>query len=202
MQIKPPFVLSVAAGLFIGIGGTVFLSCDNRVVGAILFSVALLSICYLGLFLFTGKIGYIAVQHDKQSVVSVIVTLIGNILGTLTAGLLTGYMKPAVIETARGLCENKLLLLAPMQVVVAGIFCGILMYTAVELFKTNNTPAGIFFCVPVFILAGFEHSIADMYYFFTARMFTGEVLVFLLLVVFGNTIGGMLVPWLKKVAGV
>ncbi len=201
MQIKPPFVLSVAAGLFIGIGGTVFLSCDNRVVGAILFSVALLSICYLGLFLFTGKIGYIAVQHDKQSVVSVIVTLIGNILGTLTAGLLTGYMKPAVIETARGLCENKLLL-APMQVVVAGVFCGILMYTAVELFKTNNTPVGIFFCVPVFILAGFEHSIADMYYFFTARMFTGEVLVFLLLVVFGNTIGGMLVPWLKKVAGV
>lgn len=201
MQIKTPFVLSITAGLYIGIGGAVFLSCDNRVVGAILFSVALLSICYLGLFLFTGKIGYMAVQHDKQSVAAVIVTLVGNIIGTLIAGLLAGYMKPALMETARSLCENKLLL-APMQVVIAGIFCGILMYTAVELFKTNQTPAGIFFCVPVFILAGFEHSIADMYYFFTARMFTGEVFVFLLLVVLGNSIGGMLVPWLKKVAGV
>ena len=44
-------ILSLAAGVFISIGGTVFLSCEDRVVGAVLFSVGLLSICCMGLFL-------------------------------------------------------------------------------------------------------------------------------------------------------
>ena len=84
---------------------------------------------------------------------------------------------------------------------MAAIFCGILMYTAVEVFKTGKSPLGIFFCVPAFIIAGFEHSIADMFYFFSARMFSGEVAVFLLVVVIGNSVGGMLLPWLKLLAG-
>lgn len=200
MQLKAPFFLSVTAGLFIGIGGCVFLSCESKVVGAVLFAVALLSICYLGLFLFTGKIGYIAVQHDRQSVAAVIVTLIGNFIGTLIAGLAAGVYKPALMETAQTLCSGKLLL-EPSQALIAGIFCGVMMYTAVELFKTGKNTAGIFFCVPVFILSGFEHSIADMFYFFTARMFTTDVFAFLAIVVVGNTIGGMLVPFMKQLAG-
>ena len=51
-------LLSLPAGVFIGIGGTVFLSCENRYVGAVLFSVGLLAICCMGLFLFTGRVGY------------------------------------------------------------------------------------------------------------------------------------------------
>jgi len=197
---KTPFFLSVAAGLFIGIGGSVFLACDSRYVGAVLFAVALLSICYLGLYLYTGKIGYIAMNHDKASVLAVLVTLCGNFLGTLASGLAVGYVKPAYMETAQAMCETKLLA-APGQVFLAGVFCGILMYTAVELYKSGKTPLGILFCVPVFILAGFEHSVADMFYFFTARLFTGETFLFLLIVVLGNTVGGMLIPWLKLAAG-
>lgn len=49
--------LSVCAGLLIAIGGSVFLSCENRYIGAMLFSVALLCICYRGYYLYTGKIG-------------------------------------------------------------------------------------------------------------------------------------------------
>ena len=48
--------------------------------------------------------------------------------------------------------------------------------------------------VPVFILAGFEHSIADMFYFFCAGSFTLPSFCFLLMVVLGNSIGGMIVP--------
>ena len=75
------------------------------------------------------------------------------------------------------------------------------MYLAVEIYKSKQTPVGILFCVPVFILAGFEHSIADLFYFFTARIVNGEMAWFLLLVVVGNSVGGMLIPWLKMAAG-
>lgn len=200
MKLRYPFFLSIAAGILIGIGGSVFLACENRVVGAVLFAVALLSICYLGLYLYTGKIGYVALQHDRQSVAAVAVTLVGNLIGTLASGLAVGYIKPNYVVTAADLCEKKLTML-PGQIFLAGVFCGILMYIAVEVFKSHHTPVGILFCVPVFILAGFEHSVADMFYFFTARMMTGEVFLFLLIVVLGNTVGGMLLPWLKMAAG-
>ena len=49
-----------------------------------------------------------------------------------------------------------------------------------------------------FILCGFEHSIADMFYFAAARAFSFEYALFILIVVLGNAIGGMLVPFVKK----
>lgn len=43
------FVLAVLAGIAIGIGGIVYLSVDNKVVGALLFTVGLYTICIHGL---------------------------------------------------------------------------------------------------------------------------------------------------------
>ena len=40
---------SIAAGIFIGIGGSVFLAIENKIVGAVFFTVALLCICQLDL---------------------------------------------------------------------------------------------------------------------------------------------------------
>jgi len=48
----------------IGVGAVIYLSLENKVIGALLFSVGLLSICCLGLNLFTGKIGYVV--ENKQ----------------------------------------------------------------------------------------------------------------------------------------
>ena len=72
------------------------------------------------------------------------------------------------------------------------------MFLAVDILKNAKTPVGIVFCVPVFILAGFEHSIADMFYFFTARLFTGEMILFLVIVVLGNTVSQRLLPRVKN----
>lgn len=200
MQIRKPLFLSVGAGIYVSIAGSAFFGSDNRYIGSALFCVALVAICYQGLYLFTGKIGYLANTHDQQSIVDVLLTLLGNGLGTLACGLAAGYIKPGYRDIAAAMCQNKLAL-SLGQAFVAAVFCGILMYTAVEVFKTGKSPLGIFFCVPAFIIAGFEHSIADMFYFFSARMFSGEVAVFLLVVVIGNSVGGMLLPWLKLLAG-
>ena len=60
---------------------------------------------------------------------------------------------------------------------------------------------GILFCVPVFILAGFEHSIADMFYFFLARSFGADSFLFLTIVVLGNSLGGVFIPFIQALKG-
>ena len=47
------FLYSVLGGVCIGIGGVVFLSCENKVVGAVFFCLGLFAICTFGFNLFT-----------------------------------------------------------------------------------------------------------------------------------------------------
>ena len=47
------------AGIMIGIGGVVFLSLNNKILGATFFSIGLLVICMFDMYLYTGKIGYV-----------------------------------------------------------------------------------------------------------------------------------------------
>jgi len=197
---KKSILEGLAAGIFIGIGGAVYLSCENKVVGAVLFAVALLSICLLGLQLFTGKVGMIVLSHTKADWISLIGCLIGNLLGTLASSFIVGFARPALRDTAAGLAANKLAIDSVLTIFCAAILCGILMYTAVACYKQKNTISAIFFCVPVFILSGFEHSIADMFYFFLAGSFGLSTWIFLAVVVLGNSVGGMLIPALTTLA--
>ena len=215
-EIQKVFWLSILAGILIGIGGSVFLMCKNTAtnlpelgtfIGAVFFCVALLSICYFGFYLYTGKIGYIVYSHTKADVFSVLVGLIGNFLGAVGSGLLLSYVKPEYNAVSSAICNSKLnyMLNNGFQgyfgVFILGVFCGILMFVAVNVFKENKSIVGILFGIPVFILCGFEHSIADMFYFGAANnIFNLNSLLFLLLVVLGNTIGGMLIPVLKNLS--
>jgi len=197
-EILRSLLLAVGAGIFIGIGGTVLLSVDDRVVGAVLFSVALLSICMLGMYLFTGKVGYLVHSHSGTDVLSVLAGLVGNGIGCWLSAAGVRLCRPALIARAQALVAPKLEQ-SWYYAVAAGIFCGILMYTAVQIYRDKHSVAGIFFCVPVFILAGFEHSIADMFYFFCAGAYSGEMIGFLLLVVLGNAIGGWIMPLISRI---
>ena len=80
--------------------------------------------------------------------------------------------------------------------------CGILMYVAVGIWRESKTQMGVVFAIPVFILSGYEHSIADMFYFSLAgTVFRPQSLLFLLLVVLGNSIGGLFIPFLQLLKG-
>ena len=78
----------ICAGILISIGGSVFLSCENKVVGALLFTVALLCICYKGYSLFTGKVGYLPEKADKEAFSVLLLGLLGNAVGTILCGFL------------------------------------------------------------------------------------------------------------------
>ncbi len=183
----------ISAGIMISIGGAVFLACDNRYAGALLFTVALLSICYKGYALFTGKVGDIVEKHKKADVSELLLALLGNAIGTILCGYLIRFAMPSIGDAAQTLCEGKLTQ-AIFSTFVRGIFCGVLMYIAVSVFRERGTVVGILFCIPVFILAGFEHSIADMFYFAASGIVSAKAALFIWLVIAGNSVGACILP--------
>ena len=187
----------LCAGVLISIGGTVFLSCDNKYVGAVLFSVALVCICLKGYYLFTGKIGYITESHKRSDILNLITGLFGNALACILCALLIKITIPVVSVSAEVLCRGKLENQTVIATFIRAVFCGVLMYLAVSIFRDAKTPIGILFCVPVFILSGFEHSIADIFYFSVSSEFLSRSVIFIITVIFGNSVGGVLLPFIS-----
>lgn len=185
------------AGLCISLGGSVFLSCDDRVVGALFFSVALLSICMLGFSLYTGKVGSLVDEHKGADFAKVYLGLLGNLLGCLLFGTLARFARPELGSLAEALCRSKLEQTV-VQALLRAFFCGVLMYIAVWIFQRKQSCLGIFLCIPTFILSGFEHSIANMFYFAAAGCFRMEALGYTLLFIVGNSLGAWTIPLLVK----
>lgn len=190
----------ISAGIMIAIGGSVFLAVrpQSPIVAAILFSVALLCICFKGFSLFTGKVGYIVESHKKEDWSTLLLGLLGNLLGTFICGVAIRYAFSSYGNLAEQLCLAKLEQ-PVLAALIRALLCGILMYLAVSVYREKQSIAGILFCVPVFILSGFEHSIANMFYFAASGIFSFKAFLYLWLIILGNALGGMLLPLLSLV---
>ena len=190
------------AGLAISLGGTVFLSCENKVVGAIFFAIGLFVICVRGLNLYTGKVGYIF-DNKPVYLIEVLVTIVGNFLGTLAVGTVLSFTRiyPAINEKAAGICQAKLDD-SVLSIFILSVCCGMLMYLAVNGYRDYKSDIAkilsVFLCVIVFILCGFEHSIANMYYFSVAAMWGAESFGYMGIMILGNAVGGVIFPLCKK----
>lgn len=185
MKSLKEFLKAVMAGLSIGIGGSVYLNCDaqyvGKYVGAFFFCIGLITVVYFGFNLFTGKVGYVTGIRD---IPRMLLYILGNTVGVALPGSLYNSNAVAVVNAKIAL---------PLYIIfIKAIFCGILMYIAVDLFRKRNTVLGILFGVPAFILAGFEHSIADIYYCIAGRVFTLEALIMILVIIAGNAVGSIL----------
>lgn len=196
------FIQAVFAGLCIGIGGTVFLSCDSKVTGAIFFALGLFTICTFQFDLFTGKVGYLF-QQPPAYLGYLLTVWLGNLAGTALVGyaLRATHVAAAISEKAAALCRTKLAD-DPLSIFILSVFCNILMFIAVDGFKNNphqlGKYLGLFLGVIVFILCGFEHCVANMYYFSVANMWGGKAFLYLLLMTLGNACGGVLIPLFRQ----
>ena len=197
------------AGMLISIGGAVFLACYAKnadgslafsyYVGAFLFPVALLCICMKGYSLYTGKIGYVLSAHKKEDISVLLLGLLGNVLGTAAFGYLCGWVFPNMQETAAALCTAKL-----GQGYLFGLLraflCGILVYLAVDIYKNNNKSVlGVLIGIPVFILSGYEHSIADMFYFAVYGAASWQSFGYIWMILIGNSLGALIIPALQLI---
>lgn len=194
------FLKAAAAGITIGIGGAVYLTLENKVIGAVLFGVGLYTIVLNGLFLYTGKVGYLISAKDKKAyILQLVFTWLGNLAGTaLAAAAISATRIRNLGRTAEVICKTKLAD-TPHSILILAVFCGILMYAAVDGFREKGNPLILFFCVTVFILCGFEHCIANMFYFSLAGAWSLRAVIYLLLMTLGNSVGGILLPLVKKV---
>ena len=194
---------AILAGFMIGAGGTLFLSVENRYMGSFLFGIGLFTILVFKLSLFTGKVGY-AVQQKPAYLVDLAISWAGNLIGTVGVGLMMLQTRSAaaLTEKAAAICNTKLDD-GLVSIFVLSIFCGVMMFLAADNFKKAENAMqkniGIFFPVMVFILCGFEHCVANMFYFTVAQAWSEKAVVYLLVMSLGNSVGAFIFPLCEKV---
>ncbi|MCH5148825.1 MAG: formate/nitrite transporter family protein [Clostridiales bacterium] len=204
LDVSRKVIDGIIAGILISLGGAVFLACYNaeipytKYVGAFLFSLALLCICMRGYALYTGKIGIVIKKHTKDDISLLLLCLLGNAIGTIAFGYLIGWVFPDIKATALTLCSSKLNQGYGFGLLRA-FLCGILVYLSVDIYNNNKSSLGILLCIPAFILSGYEHSIADIFYFAASGVASGEAFLYLLMIIIGNSLGGLLIPVLQLV---
>ncbi len=149
---------SFLAGVCIAVSGLAYLKNPN-IIGAVLFSFGLITVVHYKLALYTGTAGFFKNRDDFKRL---FVILFGNISGCALSAILMRYsinleaLSDAVVKTR--LSSDAL------TCIIMGIGCGFIMTTAVE-FARKEKFLPLLFGVPVFIMCGFYHSIADAFYY-------------------------------------
>lgn len=183
------FILkSILAGVLIALAGWAFLQIDSKTVGSLVFGVGLVAVIILQANLYTGKIGYL---DNKNKIIGLLIMLITNIVVAFLIGLLyKATIRPSMIMDAK---LNK----TWYRVLVDGIGCGACIYIAVEGYKQTKSFVPVILGVMAFILAGFEHCVADAFYYGASEL-TWKGLGYIGLIILGNTIGSLLIRFLQR----
>ena len=181
------FRASFLAGVCIGIAGFGYLA-EKSIVGAVLFAFGLLTVVHYGLKLYTGTAGFIR----RGEVGQLFLILVGNILGCLAVALIARCSPMPLQETAQTVLEGRLAT-GPLRGGVLAIGCGFIMTTAVN-FARQGKNLPLLFGVPLFIMCGFPHCIADAFYYLCVPLdfwacYWPSILLFYVSIVFGNFIG-------------
>ena len=186
---------SISAGIMIGISGYIYLNCDNKYIGSILFCIGLITICVYSLNLYTGQVGYlIKARHKRKYAMRLLVTLLGNIVGCWAIAQFP-IPQPAMNKLQEIIQVKSIYTALPKS-----LLCGCMMFLAVDIYKTKGTYISIFLCVTGFILSGMEHSIANSYYLFLLP--NKEFLISMPIYIIGNAIGAILICLVTSIAKV
>lgn len=175
------FIRSILAGICIGLGGAIFIKLGG-VIGACMFAFGLLTIVHFKLPLYTGTAGFIRLNKFKEYK-KMFIILFGNIIGCILLSCMNikGIDGTAIIQSR---IDTSYL-----QCLLNAIGCGLIMTLIVKGGRDKNLLL-ILFGIPLFILLGFYHSIADAFYIMVSpielrNLFFGRYWT----IVLGNFIG-------------
>ena len=211
MKYLKVLLFGIFAGLAIGLGSLVFTivstyatSVGGQIFASALFSIGLILVCTLGLQLYTGKVGVVFDDREKlkENAINLPIMLLGNAIGAFALGIICHFVfmnvpniAVRILKISEGKTESD-------TVFLQGIFCGALVYIAVYLFKNLQNYAmkiiGIITAVTLFVYCGFQHCIANMFYFGMAFNWNINMLWNLLIVILTNSIGALLVSCIVK----
>ena len=178
---------SVLAGVCIGIAGYGYLA-EKSIIGAVLFAFGLLTVVHYALKLYTGTAGIIR----KGEVGTLLLILAGNLVGCLAVAMMVRCSPMPLQDTAQKILEGRLAMGALRGGVLA-IGCGFIMTTAVT-FARQGKNLPLLFGVPLFIMCGFPHCVADAFYYMCVpcdylMANAADILTFYVSIVAGNFVG-------------
>lgn len=219
LTVQKRLLMSIMAGVYIALGAQGFIvTYDNIFIRAAVFPVGLMLIVLVGGELFTGNcLMTFALLQKKIRASAYISTLLqvlaGNFIGgALAAGLLYlggAYNNPVLAERIIQIARAKLSLTF-VQAVSKGILCNILVslgvWFALTAKDTTGKILGCWFPVMLFVLCGYEHVVANMFYFPMAALLDSSInivnitIINLIPVALGNYIGGgLLLPFIYNI---
>lgn len=176
---------SIVASLLITIVAYCNLLCENRYIGAFMFSFGLIVICKYNLNLFTGQAGYITIKQ----IPNYLITIITNLFYTMFFSVLLSFNENACLK-AREIWATKSNL-GVDSLIFSSFFCGVLIYIGVDYYKKHSSIVGLLFAIPIFVLCGFDHAVADTVYFtlafskyYVGDLFTTDLIRFLIIILF------------------
>ena len=203
------FLKGILAGLSIGLGGFLYIILSHYVpgeggkaLGSLFFGVGLFLVCTFGFSLYTGKIGLIYEEKkDLTFYLSLPVMLIGNAIGAIALGYLCYFIfkDTDVMNTVNAAVTSRITLSSfdnYLSLMIKSFLCGLCVYLAVKLFALNRLKPigiiGLLTFVFIFVYCGFQHCIANMFYFGFGNTFVGETFINLALCILFNSFGPVL----------
>lgn len=178
-----------------------------KFLGSILFPIAIVLIVFVGGDLFTGNnmtmaFGLYNKKVKLSSALRVwIMSYVGNFIGAFILGgllVLSGCSSGILTDYYAAIIPSKLEL-DPLTLFIRGILCNYLVCLAVFIGTRMKTESGklvVMFCIiTTFVIAGFEHCIANMGIFTVAGFLLGglptqQVITNFVFVTLGNMVGG------------
>ena len=176
---------SILAGICISIGCVVNLMAGGGIPGAVLFTFGLIAVVHYKYALYTGTAGFVTKKDITNG--NLFMILGGNILGCILMSSLITEAIPEIVSKCNAIVEARAQSTI-LQALIRSIFCGFLMTTAVK-FAREGRWLPLLWAVPVFIIAGFYHSIADCFYISMVNIIDKQVFYNWLITIFGNFIG-------------
>ena len=189
---KQNILKALLAGVLIGFGAYAYVSLfnDNRFLGACLFSLGLISVFHLQADLYTGKIG----QFPRIKIKPLVIMLLFNFIGIAILAT-TIWGNNQLIEKCTEIASKKTSISIPIALIMA-ILCGMIIQLAVDIKKQG--PIVTIMCIMLFILCGFEHCVANIFYFVGSSVFKWEYIIYTIIYVIGNSCGGILMRILTE----
>lgn len=171
----------ILAGVSISLGAYIYLKVGG-IIGAIMFSIGLISIIHFRFGLYTGWVKNF--KHWDDFFILLIILLL-NIVGCLLMSLAISDQQ--IIQQCNDIVSNRTDM-GFWRSIFNGAGCGFIITLSV---MCKNRIA-LLIGIPAFILAGFTHSIADAFYYCVGHScINGAAMLSYLGTVIGNFIGGI-----------
>ncbi|MBR2367841.1 MAG: formate/nitrite transporter family protein [Alistipes sp.] len=184
--------MSVFAGILIGIAGLVYLRVGG-LAGAVLFAFGLLCVVMCSAQLYTGKAGYLPYREWPR----LLLMLAANGVGCLLAAAMATYVANAAVLDNLDTILSARLSASWHALLVTSTGTGMIMTLAVYGARRGNY-LPLLFGVPVFIMCGLPHCVADAFYYGAALLLGRAEWMMLwawLWAIVGNYIGCNLPRW-------